>query len=459
MNGERGNHMQATADFQQPRGTGALDEQLRQLNAEIVELISAQAFMPGELATEAAVCRAFFALLRQRWNLCCLITYLGDENGRLRVSAMQACEELDGAKLKRAGDWLASRVEGEAREWQVWLADETQTGNKLERDMRRVFTEAGVQAGVALPVVVRGKLAGAIITLIDEAEILRAALAGLRLSAGPVLVALGNARRATEMSEQRHHIERLVEELRQRSTALEDANRELRRVNRYRSLFLARMSHDLRTPLTSILGFTEILLEHGDLAAAPRNFCEKIQSSGFQLQASLNHLVDLSRLEAGQKELFLHEFSLREMLRESCAAVSRLAQKQGVKLDCDTSAVCGTIVSDEGKLRQVLYNFLAYAIGRSPDGGRIGVRLLPHTSSSRVTLEIEDQGEPLADPAHIFEPVDIDAPSESGTNMNELGLAIAHRLIEALGGTITLDTAAPRGLTIRLELPTRPEQK
>lgn len=457
MDGVLGNNMQALADFQQPRGAGALDEQLSQLNVEIVELIAAQAFMPGELGTEAAVCRAFFELLRQRWNLCCLIAYLGAENGRLRVSAMQACEELDGAKFKRAGDWLASRVEGEAREWQVWLADEAQTGHESERDMRRVFTEAGAQAGIALPVVVRGKLAGAVVVLTEEAEILRAALPGLRLIASRFLITLGNARRATEMSEQRRHIERLAEELQQHSAALEDANHELRRVSRYRSLFLARMSHELRTPLTSILGFTEILLEHGDLAAAPRSFCEKIQTSGFQLQASLNQLVDLSRLEAGQTELFLHEFSLREMLRGSCAAVGRLAQKQGVKLDCDTSAVCGTIVSDEGKLRQVLYNFLSYAIGRSSDGGRVQVRLSPHTSSPHMSLEIEDQGEPLADPAHVFEPVDIDAPSESGTNMNELGLAIAHRLLEALGGAVTLDTTAPRGLTVRLELPTRPE--
>ena len=104
-------------------------------------------------------------------------------------------------------------------------------------------------------------------------------------------------------------VEDLITELRQRTAELEEANRELRRLSHYRSLFLARMSHELRTPLTSILGFSEILLDQEELSEAQRRFCQKIQNSGFQLQASLNQLVDLSRLEAGQTELFLQAVS------------------------------------------------------------------------------------------------------------------------------------------------------
>src|SRR5947209_20053596 len=121
------------------------------------------------------------------------------------------------------------------------------------------------------------------------------------------------------------------------------------------------MSHELRTPLTSMLGFTEIMLDQEKLTDAQRRFCEKIQSAGLQLQTSLNQLVDLSRLEAGQTELFLHEFSLRETLRESCAAVARLAQKQEVTVDCTGAPALGGIVSDEGKLAEVLYNLFAFA--------------------------------------------------------------------------------------------------
>src|SRR5882672_3842444 len=161
-------------------------------------------------------------------------------------------------------------------------------------------------------------------------------------------------------------VEILIDALKQRSCELEEANRELRRVSHYRSLFLARMSHELRTPLTSMLGFSEILLEQEQLTETQRRFCQKIQDSGLQLQARLNQLVDLSRIEAGQTELFLQEFSIRETLRESCAAVARLAQKQQVRLEYDLAPEITTVVSDQGKLRQILFNFISWVVSRSP---------------------------------------------------------------------------------------------
>jgi signal transduction histidine kinase len=217
------------------------------------------------------------------------------------------------------------------------------------------------------------------------------------------------------------------------------------------------MSHELRTPLTSILGFTEILIDHENLTDAQRRFVGKIQSSGHQLQTSLNQLVDLSRLESGQSELFLHEFSLREALRESCGAVARLAQKQSVQIECCSANDLSSIVSDEGKLRQVLYNFLAYAISRSPAGEVITVRA-ESIAPSRFELQIEDRGETLSDTSRIFEPVDISAPTEKATSMNELGLAIARRLIDVLGGSVTLENTTPHGLKVSIELPARPTE-
>src|SRR5690349_21392582 len=170
-------------------------------------------------------------------------------------------------------------------------------------------------------------------------------------------------------------VDLLIRELRKRTAELEEANRELRRVSHYRSLFLARMSHELRTPLTSILGFSEILLDQEELTDAQRRFCQKVQDSGFQLQASLNQLVDLSRIEAGQTEVFVQEFSLREVLRESCAAAARMAQKQQVKIDYEVAPDVSTIVTDQGKLRQTLFNFIAWAVSRSPavDAGMVNI--------------------------------------------------------------------------------------
>ena len=259
------------------------------------------------------------------------------------------------------------------------------------------------------------------------------------------------------LAEQRAEIERLVAELRERTSALEAANSELHRVSRYRSLFLARMSHELRTPLTSMLGFAEILLEHCELTDTQRRFCEKILASGQQLRGTVNQLVDLSRLEAGQTELFLHEFSVRETLREACEAVARQAAKRKVSLDCEAAPDCGTVVSDEGKLRQVFYGLLAYAIERSPEGATISVRAL-QCEGARLRVEIADEGETVEDAARLFESLDVARPNERGAGVNELGLAVSFRLVEALGGTLAARGGATRGLTFSLELPARPAE-
>ena len=260
------------------------------------------------------------------------------------------------------------------------------------------------------------------------------------------------------LAEQRAEIERLVAELRERTSALEAANHELQRVSRYRSLFLARMSHELRTPLTSMLGFAEILLEHCELTDTQRRFCEKILASGQQLRGTVNHLVDLSRLEAGQTELFLHEFSVRETLRESCEGVARQAAKRHVRLDCETAPECGALVSDEGKLRQVFYNLLAYAVERSPEGGTVRVRALP-CEGGKLRIEIADEGAAVDDAARLFESLDVARPNERGAGVNELGLAIAYRLVEALGGSLAARGGAAGGLTSRVELPTSPAEE
>jgi len=117
----------------------------------------------------------------------------------------------------------------------------------------------------------------------------------------------------------------------------------------------------------------------------------------------------------------------------------------------------GTIVSDEGKLRQVLYNFLAHAIARSPQDATVVLNAYPLTAGE-FCMEIRDEGAPLTDTAHLFDPVDLDATDEQGMSMNELGLAIAYRLLVLLGGTVALETDAAHGLIIRLTLPTRPNK-
>jgi signal transduction histidine kinase len=256
---------------------------------------------------------------------------------------------------------------------------------------------------------------------------------------------------AAPQEDSKQRVELLIDELKKRTAELEEANRELRRVSHYRSLFLARMSHELRTPLTSILGFSEILLDQEELTDTQRRFCQKVQDSGLQLQASLNQLVDLSRIEAGQTEVFLQEFSLRETLRESCAAAARMAQKAQVKIEYELAPEISTIVTDQGKLRQILFNFIAWAVSRSPAGDAVKVSV-DAEPQGLLSIKVLDNGEAHADPENVFDP-------ERGArdpNINELGIIIGRKLLELIGGRVSLQNRVPRGLISTIQISARP---
>ena len=260
-----------------------------------------------------------------------------------------------------------------------------------------------------------------------------------------------NKRSAERVDEER--VADLIEQLQVRTVELEEANRELRHVSHYRSLFLARMSHELRTPLTSILGFTEIMLDQEKLTEPQQRFCQKIQNSGMQLLTSLNQLVDLSRLEVATAELFLQEFSFPEVLRETCAAVARQAQKRDVKIECTLEPELTNIVSDQGRLRQVLYTFLAWAVSRSREGQCIKVEA-ELRGGRFIRVKIEDQGEPIRNMSRVFDPED--TPRAGKTDLNELGIIIGRRLLELMKGTVTLENGKSVGLRTVLELPAGP---
>jgi signal transduction histidine kinase len=217
------------------------------------------------------------------------------------------------------------------------------------------------------------------------------------------------------------------------------------------------MSHELRTPLTSILGFCEILLDHEQLTEAQHRFCRKIQDSGMQLQTSLDQLVDLSRIEAGRTELFLQEFPLRETLRDACAAVTRFAQKHQVRIEYDLAANLATIVCDEGRLRQILYNFLAWCVSRSASGGRVGLQSRI-VDEARVQISFEDEGEQIEDLVRVFDPPDQGA-SEELPNLEELGVIISRKLLDMLGGAVTVENRPAAGILVTLELPLRPAKE
>ena len=238
-----------------------------------------------------------------------------------------------------------------------------------------------------------------------------------------------------------------ADDYRRKSQELAEENRKLKLVAEYRSAFLARLAHELRTPLTSILGFSEIMLSQEALTDAQRNFCERIQNSANQLQANFNQLADLSRLEIGQSKLQPEEFALEDILRESCASVARPAEKRQVGLRYKADPSLPLITSDRGKLRQVLYNFLVYAINRSSEGS--AVEIAADKSERGFLITIEDQGEILAPGAQVGEW----DPTDRRAGNSELGLAIAKHNMDLMDANLSWRHREPTGLRIFIELP------
>ena len=226
---------------------------------------------------------------------------------------------------------------------------------------------------------------------------------------------------------------------------------ELRRASQYRSLFLSRLAHELRTPLTSILGFSEIMLSQEKLTDAQRGFCERIQSSAQQLQASLTQLSDLARLESGQAQLVSREISIAETIIDVLPALARSAEKKRLKLKFEPRDDLPFLISDAARVRQVLYNVLAYAIYRSPASGTIAIEV--ETTSESLAIFVRDSGDRIPDPSRIG----IIGPDDnSGTG--ELSLSIARQGLELLGGNLSAENLKS-GVELRIYFPHRGSPK
>lgn len=240
---------------------------------------------------------------------------------------------------------------------------------------------------------------------------------------------------------------------------LAETNVALYESNRLKGEFLANVSHELRTPLVSIIGFAELL---GDLAKNPApelsrlgRYSQNILTSGRSLLDIINDLLDLAKIEAGKMELHVTEFSVTELCGDMLDFVRPLAEKREQTLVADLDSALPRMISDSGKIKQILYNLLSNAVKFTPAKGRITLAAT-NEPGSKVRLTVRDTGPgiPEAQRDHIFEKfyqADSSATREhAGTG---LGLAITRDLVQILGGTITLEPDAGSGATFVVVLP------
>ena len=232
---------------------------------------------------------------------------------------------------------------------------------------------------------------------------------------------------------------------------------ELETTSRHKSEFLASMSHELRTPLNAIIGFSQVLRERmfGELNEKQEEYLDDILVSAYHLLSLINDVLDLSKVEAGQIELEIARFSLRDALESGVVMVRERATVEGVRVELSADPEIDPVEGDERRIRQVVFNLLANAVKFTPEGGAVDVSAARR--NGEVWVSVSDTGPGVApeDRERIFEEfqqTDVGVGVGEGTG---LGLALSKRLVELHGGRIWVDSEVGAGSTFVFTLPVR----
>ncbi|HWF74380.1 MAG TPA: response regulator [Solirubrobacteraceae bacterium] len=221
-----------------------------------------------------------------------------------------------------------------------------------------------------------------------------------------------------------------------------------------KSDFLSRMSHELRTPLNAIIGYGQVL-ELQLLDDRRREDVEHILKAGRHLLALINDVLDIARIEAGELTLSAEPVPLAETVEEILALVAPTAAQLNVHLGTDMSGLPANahVHADRRLLAQVLLNLLSNAIKYNRDGGRVDVSFAT-SEDGRIRTRVADTGHGIAPGklARLFEPFDRLGAEYTEIEGTGLGLALCKRLVEAVEGSIEVDSEPGRGTTFIVEL-------
>jgi two-component system sensor histidine kinase BarA len=270
------------------------------------------------------------------------------------------------------------------------------------------------------------------------------------------------------------HLVAVQDELRAVNTDLDakvdqlaQVNLRLYEMNKLKDDFLATMSHELRTPLNSILGFSDILARSDNISDKQKRFVRNIQTSGNNLMAMINDLLDLAKIESGRMEIQVVECSLSDLIERQAGSLNPLAEKKNIDLSFEVDPQIPLLVQDSVKIQQILDNLLSNAIKFTPEGGRVRIRA-NRVDDVFFEIVVEDTGIgiPLNEQAMIFEKFrqGHTIPGQSDAMTREyggtgLGLSIVKELSKLLGGEVSLVSEFGKGSTFTVRLPMRLDER
>ena len=230
-----------------------------------------------------------------------------------------------------------------------------------------------------------------------------------------------------------------------------------------KTTFLSNMSHDIRTPMNAILGFTILLAKDADNPGKVREYTKKITASGQHLLSLINDVLDVSKIESGKVVLTIGEFTLNNMVSSVDAIIRPMAREKGQEFEVLVSGVKQEhLIGDETRINQILINLLSNAVKYTKEGGNIWLRIIglgQHSSQyEHIRIEVEDNGYGMS---QDYLEVIFDAftrAENSTTNKVQgtgLGMAITKNIVELMGGTIQVSSQVDKGSLFIVELDLR----
>jgi signal transduction histidine kinase/DNA-binding response OmpR family regulator/HAMP domain-containing protein len=258
-----------------------------------------------------------------------------------------------------------------------------------------------------------------------------------------------------QIKKQNETLVQLHKQLERRAEELETEKQRAEESTKLKSQFLASMSHELRTPMNSILGLTELIIEKSHLNGKNKERLEVVLKSGRRLMTLINDILDLSKIEAGKMEIREEDNLLEEILEEIYNTINPLTIEKGIGLEivrvCNTRII---ITTDRTRLSQVLINLMGNAV-KFTEKGAVKLRV-SQTENEMLRFDVIDTGIGIDDQAQkiIFEEFrQIDGSTTRKYGGTGLGLAICKRIIDMLGGTISVKSKLGEGSNFFFTIP------